>query len=224
MKKKTEWTEEMIQKKLRIYFLSHGTKKYEILNRFIYDWESDYLCITKSGYAYECEVKISRGDFFNDFHKAQKHLVLESETTDRQRPNYFYYACPGDLIKPEEVPGGYGLIYVYPWEIRIVKKAELIHKEKVDAGKLNLVDKFYYGMNHYMDKYMETNARDYKKEIKQLEKTIKEYDDLLSEANCRLDLMKTEMVNWTSRLVEEYDQDVPESIQKVIDDHFWEML
>lgn len=50
---------------------------YVINNLHIYDWESDFLAITRSLYAYEVEVKMSKQDFFNDFKKDKKHKVLK---------------------------------------------------------------------------------------------------------------------------------------------------
>lgn len=48
-----------------------------MFNLFVYHWESDYIAITKNGYVYEVEIKISRADFLNDFkHKEEKHLLL----------------------------------------------------------------------------------------------------------------------------------------------------
>ena len=64
--KKVEWTERKIQDKLRAYFFSPNSKKYEITNLYVYGWESDYLAITKSMIAHEVEIKISRSDFKND--------------------------------------------------------------------------------------------------------------------------------------------------------------
>ena len=76
--KKTEWTEKKIQDRLRMYFMSPNTKKYEITNLYVYGWESDYLAITKSMVAYEVEIKVSRPDFKNDFkNKQDKHLLLK---------------------------------------------------------------------------------------------------------------------------------------------------
>lgn len=184
-KDETKWTEELIQDKLRLYFLSSSTKKYEVFGRFIYDWESDYLAITKSGYAYECEIKISRNDFFNDKKKVEKHLILEGKE-DKQRPNYFYYAVPDGLIQPEEVPDDYGLLYIHQGYISVVKTAPLLHKEKVNINALNLIDKFYYGMWDYIDKYRKDNVKELKKEIKRLEKQVAEYDEMLSDANCQI--------------------------------------
>ena len=72
--KKVEWTERKIQDKLRAYFFSPNSKKYEITNLYVYGWESDYLAITKSMIAHEVEIKISRSDFKNDTkNKIDKH-------------------------------------------------------------------------------------------------------------------------------------------------------
>jgi hypothetical protein len=72
-----EFSEKSICEKLSGQFLS--SPKYLLNNLYIYQWESDYLGITKSDYAYEIEVKISVQDFKNDFkNKKDKHLLLEN--------------------------------------------------------------------------------------------------------------------------------------------------
>jgi hypothetical protein len=67
----------------------------------------DAYAITKSwmnlkytGY----EIKVSRGDFLQD-EKWRGYLPFCNE---------FWWVCPKDLIKKEEIPEGCGLIYVYP--------------------------------------------------------------------------------------------------------------
>lgn len=58
----------------------------------MFDWESDKLLETKSGYIYEFEIKISKGDFKNDFkHKKDKHIILEGEERygDKYLPRYY---------------------------------------------------------------------------------------------------------------------------------------
>jgi hypothetical protein len=77
VRKKTDWTEYKVQQVLRKYFLAESTKKYDLFNLFVYQWESDYLAITRSDIVYECEVKISRHDFLNDSNKKNKHLIIE---------------------------------------------------------------------------------------------------------------------------------------------------
>ena len=78
-KNKTVWTEELIVDKLRWNFLSPSTVRYHLngLYTFSYTWESDFLALTKSGYLYEGEVKISKSDFKADFKKKEKHNILQ---------------------------------------------------------------------------------------------------------------------------------------------------
>lgn len=126
---------------------------YVINNLHIYDWESDFLAITRSLYAYEVEVKMSKQDFFNDFKKDKKHKVLKDGIIKAggvisYPPNYFYYACPPNMIDVSEVPSYTGLIYVDVSKNRknIVKAAPLIHRQRFDVVGRKLVDKFYYNM------------------------------------------------------------------------------
>ncbi len=165
--------------------------KYKLLNTYVFDWESDYFSVSTSGYTYEIEVKMSRGDFFADFKKEKKHRMLasfdellimrgheQSEFVDKQyaiecgyiipekdnyrdnktympvstsiaickarTPNRFYYACPWELIKIEEVPKYAGLLWVHDDGMSEVKAAPLIHKRKYPNLDSVLVDKFYH--------------------------------------------------------------------------------
>ena len=203
--KKTEWTEKKIQDVLKLHFLSASAKKYEITNLFIYDWESDYLALTKSGYVYEIEIKISRNDFKNDFkHKADKHTLLENVSQTGvckiKCPNYFYYAVPDGLVTPEEVPEYAGLIYAKPWGIEILKESLKFNTEKQTIEDLGLTDKFYYNLCNWKAKYDELfddklkkdNAL-LKKENWNLTKQIMEYDDMLSEAYNKIQDLENEI-------------------------------
>jgi hypothetical protein len=50
---------------------------YRLFNSYIFDWESDFFFVSKDkGYAYEIEIKISKGDFKADFKKGDKHHLL----------------------------------------------------------------------------------------------------------------------------------------------------
>jgi len=54
-----------------------GNYDYPLFNTFIFDWESDFFAISKSGYSVEVEVKVSRQDFKKDFtHKTDKHKIF----------------------------------------------------------------------------------------------------------------------------------------------------
>ena len=153
-------TETDIQDILSIHFLTPNAKKYEMENLFVFGWESDYLCITKSDLIYECEIKISRSDFHNDFkHKRKKHLLLESQDAqaDNKKPDYFYYVVPEGMITEEEVPEYAGLIYVSKADrpnavfstCTIIKNAPRLKKEKTNLNELNLTNKFYYAYRQW---------------------------------------------------------------------------
>ena len=59
------------------------TQLYQLSNSFVYGWESDFFSMTKSGYAQEVEIKISRGDFFADFKKT-KHQLFDAIINKKQ--------------------------------------------------------------------------------------------------------------------------------------------
>jgi len=130
-------------------------------NTYIGSWECDIVELTKSGYLYEYEVKITRADFKADAKKQRsgnkeidgvwqpcKHVkydILQSGS----RVNYFYYIVPKDLISVDEVPEFAGLIYidtsyVNPY-FKVVKVAPKLSKEKAtDRIILKLLESTYY--------------------------------------------------------------------------------
>jgi hypothetical protein len=160
----------IIIREIRKFF---ATAEYELQNVFIWDWESDYFCITTSGYSIEVEVKISKSDFKADQKKAQKHFILKNihkelvtmpvysylrdasaiSIIKPKGPNKFYYCCPEGMIKPDEVPDYAGLLYFTECpddanehmyhSIKQIKPAKFLHKNKPDLSKI-LLDKYYY--------------------------------------------------------------------------------
>lgn len=183
-KDKKEYTEKSIQKILRAHFMSPNSMKYRMENLTVYSWESDSLSVTKAGYVYECEIKISRSDFFNDKKKKRKHQILEGtysltryDKTYPMRPNYFYYVVPEGLVKVDEVPPFAGLIYIteiYPY-VKIAKAAPKICDDKIDEDALNLKEKFYYNYINWKYKAEE----EYENTIENLRKELHEskYDE-----------------------------------------------
>lgn len=182
-----QWSEYKIQQILRKYFLSESTKRYELCNLFVYNWESDYLVITRSGIAYECEIKISKQDFLNDSKKHNKHLIISEGRLPEGRPNYFYYAVPKGLISAEDVPEHAGLIYVMEYGIQYVKEAKKVHNGNFDYEQTNLMDKLYYNYIRYRDLYKESDISSLKKTITSLQKQIMDYDDMLSQRVCEIE-------------------------------------
>ena len=145
IKEKSILTETKIQDVLKHQL---SKPRFCLNNLYVFNWESDVLILTQSGYWYEYEIKISRADFRNDFkHKNNKHVHSLSNADHTFKPNYFYYAVPENLISIEEVPEYAGLIYVAEHgSARIIKKAPILHKIKNEPNKMNLADKFYNNM------------------------------------------------------------------------------
>lgn len=64
------------------------------------------------------ECKVSRGDFHADKKKTFR-IRPEEGMGDRR-----YYCCPKDMIRKDELPDGWGLLYVYPsGQVRQVKQS-----------------------------------------------------------------------------------------------------
>lgn len=182
IKKKSDinWTEGLIIDKLTGHLLGNSTVRYFLNNLYVFSnsWESDYLSLTKSGYLYEGEVKISKSDFKADFKKEKKHILLETKyngkslTDNDLCPHYFFYAVPEGLIDVSEVPEYAGLVYAttyYPY-VKWVKKPPLLHKEKYDDTTLNLQEKFYYNMINWKRKAL----KEFPNQISQMKKLLKE--------------------------------------------------
>lgn len=64
------------------------------------------------------EVKMSRSDFLADFKKPFRANPEEGVGEFR------YYCCPTGVIKVEDVPDKWGLLYEYQGVVRMVKEAE----------------------------------------------------------------------------------------------------
>lgn len=143
--------------------------KYFLYNSYIFDWESDYLSISESGYVYECEIKVSLNDFKKDFKKKGKHVILEEKKEMTKIPNKFFYACQRGLIPTIYVPSYAGLIEidstVHGMTAEVLVNAPFLHRENLfPTVQPLLLDKFYH-------KYRRTELENYElqNEIKRLQ-------------------------------------------------------
>ena len=148
---KEQVTEQLLQLHLRSW---KSNPKYIVENLYVFGWESDMLIMTRSGYWYEVECKISLADFKNDFtHKWQKHELLKTEEKHR-RPNYFYYCVPWYLsgkVLPL-LPDYAGLIVLTEdGKLKEVKRTPMLHNNKYTNEELNLCDKFYYAYRNWKE-------------------------------------------------------------------------
>lgn len=205
-----KYSEKLIQQYLRYNFLSPSSVNYMLENLKVYNWESDFLKITKSGYVYEFEIKISRADFKNDFkNKKDKHSLLENKDIQDNKPNYFYYIVPENLITESDVPEYAGLIYFdvtmihdnIPWySLREIKPAPKLHNQKFDVAKYNLIEKFYYNYRHWKLKH-ENDLEKYNKfliESKTFDDKVYKYS--LPEANDKIKQLNEIIQNKTNDL------------------------
>jgi len=142
----SELTSKDVISSLQLRFHNH---KYIINNAYVFNWESDFFSISDSEYVYEVEVKVTRGDFKDDFNKVDKHQLLESSDNSGflKKPNKFFYAAPKGLLTTAMIPPYAGLIEITsPIEMAtIAKDAPFLHREKLlPVLKDILLDKFYF--------------------------------------------------------------------------------
>lgn len=149
---KEQITEQLLQQYLRGW---KSNPKFIVENLYVFDWESDLLIKTRSGYWYEVECKISFADFKNDFkHKRQKHELLKTGGDKHRRPNYFYYCVPWYLsakVLPL-LPDYAGLIVLTEdGKLKEVKRVLTLHQHKYTNEELKLCDKFYYAYRNWKE-------------------------------------------------------------------------
>lgn len=134
-------------------------------NVYIENFECDLLKITKAGYTYEYEIKVSRSDFFVDKKKEHKSLFPQNckkkydELLNGKRVNYFLYVCPYDLIKADEVPEWAGLIHVYGSFLQLVKAPSLLTKQKFDNIRLAAEKSIYYRFHQQRNKLLQKQVK-----------------------------------------------------------------
>lgn len=133
-------------------------------NVFYKNYECDLLKLTKAGFTYEYEVKISKSDFKADALKHQKYiresgaweinqLTKYESLSSGKRVNYFSYIVPKDMVTIDEIPEWAGLIYVEKYEfkgtlymrLKEVRKPRRLSPDKATAeGVEGLYKSIYY--------------------------------------------------------------------------------
>lgn len=144
---------------------------YRLNNSFIFDWESDFLCMSSSNYWVEIEVKISRQDFFRDFEK-DKHKLFKLVRAGRTHMVKDWGKQAGDKICSYTAPvihsdygnesrrdcwayrhikgkwgyvvNDWGRTYVYQQQVDVFAPATRIHIE--DLKDRRLPHQFYFAV------------------------------------------------------------------------------
>lgn len=78
------------------------------------------------------ECKVSHADFLSDLKKP-----FRSEP-ERGIGRHRFYCCPDGIIKEEEVPIGYGLLYVVDGKMKMIRKSERFERHNVN-GEIGIV-------------------------------------------------------------------------------------
>ena len=129
-------------------------------NVFLGHFEADILEITKAGYAYEYEVKLTKADFRQDCNKRKYNILKHDVIRNGNRINYFFYVVPKGLISINEVPEFAGLVEVEIIDYKYtditrkrllthyVKSAPKLSKDKFTSEKLlKCYESVYYKFN-----------------------------------------------------------------------------
>jgi len=149
-----------IENNLSKYLFTDSTMS--ICKRFIgagYS-EMDVMKLTQTDYIYEYELKISKSDFLNetknydnniDRRKYWKHQMMNETFINIKKkykrkinniPNKYYFVCPENLIKIEDLLEYQGLIYINEnFEFTIMKEAKYIHKNKINLKTMKRIIK-----------------------------------------------------------------------------------
>ena len=122
-----------------------------LIPNYYYDYEEmDLFRLTKSGYVYEYEIKISRSDFKADFKKYNgfynriyKHDRL---LQGNYKANYFHFVCPEGMLSVDDVPKSYGLIYYIgqPWNPFIIIRPAKRLRSKFDVNYAEIAFKLSF--------------------------------------------------------------------------------
>ncbi|MBA4852051.1 hypothetical protein [Emticicia sp. BO119] len=117
----------------------------------------DILIMSKKKLLTDIEIKISRSDFNRDFAKTKHQYFSQGIETG---VNYFYFACPENLIKKHEVPSYAGLIYVNEKYVTVIKKAPRLHQNKAPESLIvsianSLSAKCIWGQSYLTEKNKE---------------------------------------------------------------------
>lgn len=78
------------------------------------------------------ECKVSHADFLADLKKPFR--VNPERGIGRHR----FYCCPDGIIKEEEVPNGYGLLYVVDGKMKMIRKSERFERHNAN-GEIGIV-------------------------------------------------------------------------------------
>ena len=162
-----------IEELVHVFIHSHCDFEKEIVltNHFHSDWEADILIIDTMGLSHEIEIKLSKGDFKNDFKKSylntatgEKFLKHDKISCGDYVCNSFSFLLPMGMIDHDMIPEHCGIIEFYhnvdTWETEFyqIRKPVQVHSDSY--WKLNDKDLFIRKMAlNLLQRKMEIKGR-----------------------------------------------------------------
>ena len=118
-----------------VKYLTNGTDI--VMPNYYYNgYEMDVFRVMNSGYVIEYEVKISRGDFFQDFKKGTQYgMPKHDEVKNGNKCNRFMFVTTKGLIEKHEIPEYCGLMEYHGYDFAVIKNAPLIHNHKIQQER-----------------------------------------------------------------------------------------
>ena len=124
--------------------LSRKQHRYVVPNTMALKGEQDLVSVTRKGYIYEYEIKVSRADYTRDKGKIGKHYLMRNGVPGHI-PNYYYYVAPAGIIDPKELEDHQGLITIdqhgadadvvrwqgVRWYVGTAKRAKRLHDDTI---------------------------------------------------------------------------------------------
>lgn len=125
--------------------------------------EHDLICIRRSGFIDEVEIKRTVSDFHADFkktarHGQNKHVALANGLTPM---NYFWFLMTEELADKviDEVPDHAGIYIQKHGFVCELKKARRLHTRKIDQGtRIHLGEKMMHRYWRQVERYIDRRA------------------------------------------------------------------
>ena len=147
----------------RLYRALWQQSELMVPNCCVFGWEADMLRVTKAGYVWEYEIKISRADYLADTDKTRKHEILSTGGTEewtgellvRDRPRHFIYLMPAGIAQAAEMPDYAGFVQLEPqnngvWRLAVIKPPPALGKGKItDEQRLQMLLSTYHRFWQY---------------------------------------------------------------------------
>lgn len=112
----------------------HSSAPLKLYGVKLFGWVSDYIAVTRAGFAVEATVIETREGFGKYLKSRRADAPARRRRTSMAKcPNYEWIAAPPGLLKKEEIPEWAGLVEIMGKSYKTVKEAPAIHTGRLDT-------------------------------------------------------------------------------------------